>query len=178
MPLRKTQSGWMQGSKHFKTKAAAIAARTAAYANGYKGENMVTFSIKGNQAVKDIDNGDDTLVELIMDLLHSGIVTHIMHWQTESYAAHQALGEYYSEIPELIDAVVEAYQGKTKVILRNFPVEMEAYEEMTPLAYMEYLSQELMEGRALFGDDSEIQNLVDSIAELIDSTMYKLRRFK
>lgn len=172
MPLRKTTSGWMWGSKHFKSRADAIAARRAAYANGYKGETMVTYKI--GQEVED----DDTLTELVMDLLHSGIITHIMHWQTESYAAHQALGEYYSEIPELVDQVVEAYQGKTGIILRNFPIEMESYEDMQPLAYMEYLSQELKDGRALFGDDSEIQNLVDSIAELIDSTMYKLRRFK
>lgn len=139
---------------------------------------MVTFSIKGNQAVKDTDNGDESLTDLVMCLLHSATVTHIMHWQTESYAAHQALGEYYNEIPELIDQVIEAYQGKTQVILRGFPVENEAYEKMTPLAYMEYLSEELTEGRALFGDISEVQNLVDAIADLIDSTMYKLRRFK
>ena len=124
------------------------------------------------------EEGDETLTELVMDLLHSGIITHIMHWQTESYAAHQALGEYYSEIPELIDAVVEAYQGKTGIILRKFPIEMDDYEAMTPLAYMEYLSEEITEGRALFGEDSEIQNLVDAICDLIDSTMYKLRRFK
>jgi hypothetical protein len=55
---------------------------------------------------------------------------------------------------------------------------MEDYEKMNPLAYMEQLSAELTDGRALFGTDSEIQNLVDAIADLIDSTMYKLRRFK
>jgi hypothetical protein len=139
---------------------------------------MVTFSIKNGMAVKGEDNGDETLVELVMDLLHSAIITHIMHWQTESYAAHVALGEYYDEIPDLVDAVVEAYQGKNNVILAKFPVEMESYEDMQPLAYMEYLSQELTEGRALFGDDPEIQNLVDAIADLIDTTIYKLRRFK
>ena len=133
---------------------------------------MVTFKIGEQPEEK------ETLTDLVMCLLHSATVTHIMHWQTESYAAHQALGEYYSEIPEAVDAVVEAYQGKTGIILRGFPVKMESYEDMQPLAYMEYLSQELIDGRALFGDDSEIQNLVDSIAELIDSTMYKLRRFK
>lgn len=133
---------------------------------------MVTFKV-GEPA--EIEN---TLQELVMDLLHSAIVTHIMHWQTESYAQHIALGEYYSEIPELIDSVVEAYQGKTGIILRGFPIEMEDYEKMNPLAYMEQLSAELTDGRALFGTDSEIQNLVDAIADLIDSTMYKLRRFK
>jgi len=137
-----------------------------------KGITMVTYKI-GQEAEE-----DESLTDLVMCLLHSGIITHIMHWQTESYAAHQALGEYYSEIPEAIDAVIEAYQGKTGIILRGFPIEMESYEQMTPLAYMEYLSMELTEGRALFGTDSEIQNLVDAIADLIDSTMYKLRRFK
>jgi hypothetical protein len=172
MPLRKTQSGWMWGSKHFKSKADAIAARAAAYANGYKGETMVTYKIGQEQ------EQEETLTDLVMCLLHSATVTHIMHWQTESYAAHQALGEYYSEIPELVDQTIEAYQGKTGIILRGFPIEMESYEQMTPLAYLEYLSMELTEGRALFGTDSEIQNLVDAIADLIDSTMYKLRRFK
>ena len=139
---------------------------------------MVTFSIKNGMAVKGEDSGDETLVELVMDLLHSAIITHIMHWQTESYAAHVALGEFYNEMPELVDAVVEAYQGKNNVILAKFPNEMESYEDMQPLAYMEYLNEELTEGRALFGEDAEIQNLVDAIADLIDTTMYKLRRFK
>jgi len=132
---------------------------------------MVTYKI-GEQAEE-----EDSLTELVMDLLHSAIVTHIMHWQTTSYAQHIALGEFYSAIPDLVDAVVDAYQGKNNVILSNFPIKMESYEDMTPLLYMEYLNQELYESRGLFGDDTEIQNLVDEIADLIDSTLYKLRRF-
>jgi len=137
-----------------------------------KGIMMVTFKIGEQQEEEYL------LTDLVMCLLNSAIVTHIMHWQTESYAAHQALGKYYSEIPEAIDAAVEAYQGKTGIILRSFPVETEVYEDMIPLVYMEYLSQKLTDNRALFGADPEIQNLVDAIADLIDSTMYKLRRFK
>jgi ribosomal protein L6P/L9E len=139
---------------------------------------MVTFSVKNNVATMEDDKGDETLAELVIDLLHSATVTHIMHWQTTSYAAHIALGEYYDQIVDVVDAVVEAYQGKTKIILANYPIEMDKSEGMEPLAYLEYLSAELTEGRALFGTDSEIQNLVDGIADLIDSTMYKLRRFK
>ena len=133
---------------------------------------MVTFKIGEQPEEK------EKLTDLVMCLLHSATITHIMHWQTESYAAHQALGMYYSDIPDLIDDLIEAYQGKTTIILRDFPIKSESYEQMTPLAYMEYLSEKVTNGRALFGDDSEIQNLVDAIADLIDSTMYKLRRFK
>lgn len=139
---------------------------------------MVTFSIKNGMAVKGDNEADESITELVMNLLHSSIVTHIMHWQTESYAQHVALGEFYQAMPDLVDGVVEAYQGKNNVILVKFPIEMDSYEDMTPLLYMEYLNQELYECRGLFGDDSEIQNLVDEIADLIDTTIYKLRRFK
>jgi hypothetical protein len=40
MPLRKTQQGWMWGSKGpFPTKAKALSVARAAYASGYKGED-------------------------------------------------------------------------------------------------------------------------------------------
>lgn len=35
------------------------------------------------------------------------------HWQTESYAQHEALGEYYTKFNTLNDSFVETYQGKT-----------------------------------------------------------------
>ena len=35
------------------------------------------------------------------------------HWQTKSYAEHEALGEYYNKFNELNDRLVETYQGKT-----------------------------------------------------------------
>jgi hypothetical protein len=133
---------------------------------------MVTFKIGEQPEEK------ETLTDLVMCLLQSATVTHIMHWQTESYAAHKALKKYYESIPDLIDSVIEVYQGKTTIILRDFPVQTLTHEYDTPIEYMEYLSMELTKGRALFGIDPEIQNLVDAIADLIDSTMYKLRRFK
>ena len=34
------------------------------------------------------------------------------HWQTKSYAEHEALGEYYNKFNELNDRLVETYQGK------------------------------------------------------------------
>ena len=34
------------------------------------------------------------------------------HWQTKSYAEHESLGEYYTKFNELIDRLVESYQGK------------------------------------------------------------------
>lgn len=137
---------------------------------------MVTFKIGEQQEENDDDL--DLLTEFIIEFLYSATVTHIMHWQTTSYAAHVALGEYYKEIPELVDSLVEAYQGKKNIILSGYPTEKSSYEDFEPLRYMEMLSNTITECRYIFGDDSEIQNLVDAIADLVDSTMYKLRRFK
>lgn len=36
----------------------------------------------------------------------------ILHWQTQSFARHKAYGEVYTELNELLDDFIEAYQGK------------------------------------------------------------------
>lgn len=36
----------------------------------------------------------------------------ILHWQTNQYARHQAYGDIYGTLDDLIDSFVEAYMGK------------------------------------------------------------------
>lgn len=110
--------------------------------------------------------------KFISTLLHSATVAHLMHFQTRSYAAHIALNEYYDAIPDLVDAVAEAYQGKYGLITgysaNDFNLEKE------PVAYLQNLSGFVASNRD-FCEDSEIQNLIDAVADQIDSTMYKLK---
>ena len=47
------------------------------------------------------------------------------HWQTRSYAEHEALGEYYTKFNELNDRFVETWQGKT-IERINFSAELRA----------------------------------------------------
>ena len=93
--------------------------------------------------------------------------------QTRSYAQHKALHEFYSELPGLVDSVIEAYQGKYGLITEypngyNMP-------SSAALDVVSGLSDYVMSTRANVASDSEIQNLIDGIQELIDSTIYKLR---
>ena len=138
---------------------------------------MVTFSVKNGQAVK-ADEQNASLGEMIFDLLHSATVTHIMHLQTESFAEHMALGEYYDAIPDLADALIEAWQGKNQKILRGYGACKESYEGVKPLEYLQILRDEFEVCRPYIGEDSELQNLADTIADQLDSTMYKLRFLK
>ena len=111
--------------------------------------------------------------EFILTLLHASTNTHILHWQTKSFANHMALGEFYQELPELIDALVEATQGVTGEIIQ-FPADYYPPAE-NGLTELKELREYFVENRDVMPPDSEIQNLLDSIGDQIDSTLYKLR---
>ena len=64
--------------------------------------------------------------KLISTLMASRDQAHIFHWQTTgpgSYAAHKALGKYYDTILDMIDSLVESYQGKHGILKGFEPAE-------------------------------------------------------
>lgn len=111
--------------------------------------------------------------ELILVLLHSATNAHIHHWKTSSFAQHEALGDFYAKLPDLVDALVEACIGVTGE-KPDFPA---LYVQPTedPVEEMESLKEYFDENRGELPDKSEIQNLADTIGDLIDSTIYKLK---
>lgn len=116
--------------------------------------------------------------ELLITLLNSATIGHVLHLQSRSYAEHKALNTFYSEMPDLVDAVIEAWQGRHGELV-EYPDQMvEVSEHKDALEFVTFLKILLEEERYSLGEDSEIQNLVDSIAELIDSTLYKLTFLK
>lgn len=109
-------------------------------------------------------------------LLHSATLTHIKHFQVTgegSDAAHRALADYYEGITDLVDAVAESIQGAYDELITDYP---RTYMEVTadPLEYMRALRTYVKESRLLLPQDSEIQNEIDGIATLINSTCYRL----
>ena len=115
---------------------------------------------------------NEEVAEFVATLLHSSTVTHFMHWSTDSFAKHMALGEYYAQIIELVDQFAEAYMGRYEQ-LKKFPDEF--HLEKDPVKYLDNLKDFVEEARKELPQDSELQNLVDEIADLINSTLYKLR---
>ena len=116
----------------------------------------------------------DPVMQFTMCLLHSVTNAHILHLTTKSYSEHKALEDFYTGIGDLVDAFVEAFQGKYG-LLHDFTTDYQLPSE--PLAYLTYLKDEVATLRRSerFPQDSELQNSVDEIAQLIDSTLYKLR---
>lgn len=114
--------------------------------------------------------------ELLLTLLHSATNAHLHHWQTTSYAAHKALGEFYENMPDLVDDLVEAIIGKTGKV-PEFPVDY-MKPASSGLEEIEELSEYFDANRHVLPQDSEIQNLADAVADQIDKTLFLLRRFK
>ena len=118
---------------------------------------------------------EDESSEFIAAMLHSGTVAHFMHLSTDSFSVHQALNTYYNEIIDLVDQYAEAYMGRYGQI-KKWPQEFHNAKE--PVKYLESLKDFVEESRKDLPQDSELQNLVDELADLINSTLYKLRFLK
>ena len=111
--------------------------------------------------------------EFFATLLHAATAGHILHLQTRSYANHMALDAFYSALPGLVDSVVEAYQGRYGLVL-DYPDGF-SVPTSSPLEFVSALDDYVRANRVAVASDSELQNLIDGIQELIDSTIYKLR---
>lgn len=120
--------------------------------------------------------------KMISTLMSSRDQAHIFHWQTSgpgSYAAHQALGAYYEAIPDLIDGLVESYQGKHGIVTGYSPSDkFDAYDQETALKYFKALSVFIERAYDKIPNDSYILNQVDNVKELIYSTIYKLENLE
>jgi DNA-binding ferritin-like protein len=108
-------------------------------------------------------------------MLHSATNTHFFHWSTDSYAKHKALAKYYDSIIDLTDTFAESYMGK----YGKFTAFPSVYHQpKDPIRYMESLQKFVAEARQDLPQDSELQNIIDEIADLINSTTYKLKFLK
>lgn len=118
---------------------------------------------------------NDNMALFAATLLHSATNTHFFHWSTDSYSKHKALGNYYDGIVDLVDDLVEAYMGCYQQI-KVFPSTYHQPKE--PVKYLESLKNFVDEARKDLPQETQLQNIIDEIAQLIDSTLYKLRFLK
>jgi hypothetical protein len=120
---------------------------------------------------------ENTIVgQFISTLFASRTQAHIFHLQTDSFAEHKALNDYYDEIIDLTDGLVESFQGKYGIIRGYMNVAVQEYEGCEGvILYFNTLCGYVEKSRQMLPQDSYIQNQIDEIVALINSTNYKLR---
>ena len=107
-------------------------------------------------------------------LMYSRTQAHEFHLQTRSFAVHKALEDYYTGIVPLLDAYTEAYQGKYGIIRRyyNFPG-IQGSNKKSIIQFFKSMREKVVKYRATIRD-TYLQNMVDEVLTLINSTLYKL----
>jgi len=138
-------------------------------------KNKLLEEVKRRGLVVEQQTKNSDYVEMISLLLHSRNQIHVLHLQTKSYAEHKALDDYYSGIVDLIDGLVESYQGKYEILKGYKSYDIEEYKGTdSTIKYLKDLCDKVMKLKKCC-EDSYIQNQNDEGCELINSTLYKLR---
>jgi len=100
-------------------------------------------------------------------------MAHLAHWKTKSYAEHKALNTFYDELLELIDGFVEQYQGYTG---RRMEIERAGNRDGDIREVLEDQMEWIEAYRYKICDeeDTAMQNTIDEIVRLYQTTLYLL----
>lgn len=106
----------------------------------------------------------------------------IFHWQTKSYAEHQALGSLYDALGGQIDDFVETFSGKRGAVpmsKETFAMAAENYKSKKEVMdYLDgvvtYLTTELP-SYLDSSKDSDLLNIRDEMLGAVNKTKYLLR---
>ena len=116
----------------------------------------------------------NTIEELFGTLQQSIVESWRKHLKTSKYSSHMALNDFYEDMPDLVDQLIEDYMGVVGGKVDNYKCIFTA-EDMDVYEYLKALRTLVKDGAKKFLEESELKSDVDSILSLIDSTLYKLK---
>lgn len=115
--------------------------------------------------------------ELFGTLQQSVVASWRKHLKTNSYSKHMALDEFYTEMPEKVDKLIEDYIGEHENLEEYINV-LDG-KPMDALEYLETLKSLCEDGREKFlSGSSALESDMDDILSFIDGIIYKIRQLK
>jgi hypothetical protein len=119
-------------------------------------------------------------VTLFSKLFESREMAHIYHLQVNgemgSHAAHKALQKYYEDVLDLIDELLETYQGQYGIVDGYETIDTAETKTKEKVEYFEGLTEFVKHGRkAISLEDTHLHSIIDDIVVLIYRTLYKLK---
>ena len=114
--------------------------------------------------------------EIIKKLVEAQIQLKFLHWQTKSYAKHQAYGNLYEDLNELIDDFVEACMGKhgRPSYQGGYTIQGQDISEISVQNFVDGVCIFLIELTDVFDPqlDSDLLNLRDEMLNVVNKTSY------
>ena len=98
------------------------------------------------------------------------------HLKTRKHHVHVTLNEFYEKALEVVDDIIEQYQGICGVVEEPF-VNCIVGDGKSEGEYLTELKAFVENNKCVLGDHSEINSTIDEFLALIDSTNYKLIAF-
>lgn len=115
-----------------------------------------------------------TIEELFGTLQMSVVAGWRKHLRSAKYSKHMALDEFYKEMPDKVDDLIEAWMGAHGKKVGNF-TNILTSSNLNTLKYLTELKRVCKEGRMLMGGNDELNSLLDDIINLINTTLYKVK---
>ena len=116
-----------------------------------------------------------TFVEFISSLNSCKQQSVFWHNQTKSFSEHKALENFYSEILELLDGLVESVAGiygRPVGYTTHSPEDYVSKEQL--MTYFKGVYDYVQKERNTLYKETWIQNQIDEIAQLVAETLYLL----
>lgn len=117
--------------------------------------------------------------ELVARVFQARDISHRAHWATNSYAQHMALGDFYDNIIDDLDSIVECYQGQFGLIGDDAASRGSPLKRPDIINYLQEEFDWIKEHRdEICQESTQIENLLDSLLERYSVTLYKLENLR
>lgn len=143
--------------------------------------NKVFENISGEEVVTQNIVTKSEPVKFFSKLFEAREMAHIYHLQVRgdkgSHAAHKALEEYYDGVLDLMDDLIEVYQGQYDIVEGYDSIDTSATGKTESLEYFIELAEFIKTTRysAILEEDAHLQAIIDEVLILVYKTVYKLK---
>lgn len=137
-------------------------------------------------ARQDGDQGKESesgggVVKFFSKIFESREMAHVYHLTVKgepgSHAKHLALGEYYDKVIDLLDELIEVYQGEYEVVEGYDTIDTSPAKSTEAIEYFKALAGFVRSERTkcFKQEETHYHNVIDDILVLIYRTLYKLK---
>lgn len=96
---------------------------------------------------------------------------HKLHLSSKSFSEHMALGKFYEKLVDLVDELIESFQGKYGLVkLEDAKCIHDNAEDL-----LDQFGKLVSTSRKIFEKDDHLGNIIDEITALTYRTLYKIR---
>ena len=122
------------------------------------------------------ENSVVTVANIFGTLQECVTITWRLHLKTRKHHIHVTLNEFYDKAIDIVDDIIEQYQGIYGVVEDTF-TNCVVCDGKSESEYLTELKTFIENNRCVLGDHSEINSTIDEFIALIDSTIYKITSF-